>query len=127
MEKDLKQWLTAMKERFRSWRPTVSEISHDYRDLSGQWRTFFNRFPRLIVGLGWTALFLGGVLAGVGLRTLTEERLAIGHEDYRLMPTDKLYALNELREKALDAGASLLVEPKKTYPVCDAQEKDPSL
>ncbi|MFZ1627226.1 MAG: hypothetical protein WAT81_05505 [Candidatus Moraniibacteriota bacterium] len=127
MEKELKKILASLGERLRSWRPTVDELSRDYRDMSTDWRVSLGRFLRGFRSFAWLGLFFIGVFGGIGLKTVALEYLVIGHGDYRLLPSERLYSLNELREKALDAGARLPVEPRQAYPACGEQREDPSL
>lgn len=122
METDLKKQLAALKEKLRSWRPTIQELGHDYRDMAAPLRTTLTRFPGTFTVLGFMGLFFIGVLVGFGAKTMAEDGLVIGHSDYRLLPAERLYTLNELREEALAAGASLPVEPKKVYPACGEAE-----
>lgn len=124
MEKHLAHWLAAAKERFLSWRPLAGESSQTHQIRPADWRTLINRFPRLLAGFAWIALFLGGALVGFGFKTIAKDHLTIGHEDYRLIPSERLYALNAVRERALESGASLPVAARETYPVCEATEED---
>lgn len=72
------------------------------------------RIP-LIFGL----LFLFGVMGGYALKSFALDHFTIGHEDYRLVPAERLYALNALREQALAGGASLTAPTKPNYPSCN--------
>lgn len=113
-----KTFVARVKERLASWRPTVDELSHDYRDIRSDIRVFFRRFPELSRVLFLSLLFILGVSFGFGLKSLAKERLTIGHEDYHLVPAERLYALNTLREQALREGATLPVNEKQSYPAC---------
>lgn len=68
--------------------------------------------------LMFSFLFLFGVMGGYVLKSLALENFTIGHEDYRLVPAERLYALNTLREQALKGGASLTAPVKPNYPSC---------
>jgi hypothetical protein len=107
-----------IKELLASWRPTVSELSHDYRDIRIDFQGFLNRFPVISRTIFLLALLAAGIGVGTGLKLAAEERLAIGHEDYRLTPSHRLYSLNALRERAIEKGASLPVNEKRSYPAC---------
>ena len=110
--------IARLKERFASWRPTVDEISHDYRDIRADFQGFFRRFPELSRTLFLAAIFVAGIAIGIGLKSAAKEHLTIGHADYRLVPAERLYALNTLREQALERGASLPLNEKQSYPAC---------
>lgn len=118
MELDLKTRIARLRERLVSWRPTVDELSHDYRDIRINFEGAFRRFPGLSRTLFLSALFVLSLGLGLGLKSFSEEYLAIGHGDYRLIPADRLYALNELRERALERGAVLPVSEQRSYPAC---------
>lgn len=103
-------------------------------------RRFDSRFDtwrhvsRLVQPIPQTRFWIGGlvlfgisVLAGFGLKSLAHGMFTIGHEDYRLIPAERLYALNALREQTLGAEASLTPDPAPTYPVCSATSQDSSL
>lgn len=75
----------------------------------------------------WLFLFVAGIAFGAGLKALSDGYLTIGHEDYRLVPTERLYALNELREQALEDGATLPVNEKKRYPACGLESDETEL
>lgn len=83
--------------------------------------------PQTRLWIGGLALFGVSVLAGFGLKSFAHRTFTIGHEDYRLIPAERLYALNALREQALGTEASLTPDPVPTYPVCSATSQDLSL
>lgn len=118
MEFNPQTLLARLKERLASWRPTVDEISHDYRDIRADFRSFFRRFPELSRTLFLAALLVAGTTLGIGLKSVAKEHLTIGHADYRLVPAERLYALNTLREQALEKGAALPLNEKQSYPAC---------
>ena len=107
-----------IKELLASWRPTVSELSHDYRDIRIDVQRLFNRSPVLLRRLFLFALLVAGIGIGTGLKLMAKEKLTIGHEDYHLVPSERLYSLNTLREQALNGGATLPVNEKRSYPAC---------
>lgn len=121
MEFNPQTFIARLKERFVSWRPTVSEISHDYRDIATDFRTFFRRSSTLARGIFYAVLLLIGIGLGIGSKLAAESGLTIGHEDYRLVPAERLYALNALREQALEKGAALPVSEKRSYPACSVR------
>lgn len=118
MEFNPQTLLARFKERFASWRPTVDEISHDYRDIRADFRGFFRRFPELSRTLFLAAILVAGTTLGIGLKSVAKEHLTIGHADYHLVPAERLYALNTLREQALEKGAALPLNEKQSYPAC---------
>lgn len=68
-----------------------------------------------------SVLLVVGIGIGIGLKSVAEKSLTIGHEDYHLVPTNRLYALNALREQALDDGAVLPISEERSYPACNLQ------
>lgn len=120
MELNLKTILARLKGHLTSLRPTMDGLSHDYRDIRADIWVFFRRFPILFRALLLAALFLVGLGIGIGLKSVAKEHVTIGHEDYRLVPVERLYALNALRETALEDGAALPVNEKQSYPSCSA-------
>ncbi|MFZ1654997.1 MAG: hypothetical protein WBO92_00565 [Candidatus Moraniibacteriota bacterium] len=119
--------LARLKEWAASWRLTVAEMSQDYRGMFTPFQKYFLRVPRMTPAFSWTIFFLFGVATGFGLKTLAQSSLTIGHEDYRLVPAERLYALNTLRERALAAGANLTVKTRAEYPACTDETGLPSL
>ena len=107
-----------IKELLASWRPTVSELSHDYRDIRIDVQGFLARFPALSRTIFFLALLVAGIGIGTGLKFIAKEKLTIGHEDYHLIPSERLYSLNTLRERAIQEGATLPVNEKRSYPAC---------
>ncbi len=118
MEFTPRTFLARLKQHLASWRPTVDELSHDYRDIRADFQGIFHRFPDLSRGLFLAALFVAGIGIGIGLKSVAEERVTIGHEDYHLIPAERLYALNALRTRALEEGAVLPLNEKRSYPAC---------
>lgn len=110
--------LARFKEHLFSLRPTVEELSHDYRDIRTDFRGFFHRFPKVSRILLLSVFLVIGVGIGTNIKLVAKEHLTIGHEDYRLVPAERLYALNTLREEALERGASLPLNEKQSYPAC---------
>lgn len=110
--------LARVKKRLASLRPTVDELSRDYRDIQTDFRGLSRHFPRLSQRLFLSALLVIGVGVGAGLKLVAKERFTIGHEDYHLMPMERLYALNALRDAALEDGAALPVNERESYPAC---------
>ncbi len=126
MEKPLR---TAIEARLKqaedvvaSWRLTMSDLKHDIRDIFTQVRNRTAMYRQSLrpvppsVGLG--LLFILSVVAGIGLKTWAKTTITIGHEDYRLIPVERLSSLNEFREQALAEGSSLTIETRTEHPSC---------
>lgn len=140
MENELKQQLTRLRlatiamrhnvrhafdefrERFASWRPTETEavpVTESRPGSETSWTVRFSTHRRaLFHGVALALLFGLSVAAGMSLKSWADGRITIGHEDYRLVPAERLYDLNALREKALANGTPLAVDTKPVYPVC---------
>jgi hypothetical protein len=118
MEFTPETFIVRVKERLASWRPASDERSHDYRDIRAELKGLLRRFPELSRTFFLAALLVAGVGIGMGLKSVAKESLTIGHADYRLVPAERLYALNALREQALEAGATLPVNEQQSYPAC---------
>lgn len=110
-------------ERFASWRPTQlsSPVSPEtpQKSLRTVWSDYREGHPNLLQQGLCSLLFLVSIGVGFSLKSWAEDHILIGHEDYRLIPAEQLYALNVLREKALQNGAPLTVESKPVYPACE--------
>ncbi len=53
----------------------------------------------------WILIFLVGVIAGAGLKTLAWNSITIGHDDYTLLPAARLYDLNQVERDALEKAS----------------------
>jgi hypothetical protein len=69
-------------------------------------------------------LFVLSFGLGIGLKSAAHTVVTIGYADYRLMPAERLYDLNVLRERALENGATLPVQEKREYPACSLSSLD---
>ena len=123
----LTQFLSRLQETTSLWRPTLVEVFHDFQAIFAKLWGSLAGLLKITATLGWLTLFLVSVAAGFGLKVLTQSSLTIGHEDYRLVPAERLYALNTLRERALAAGANLTVKTRAEYPACTDETGLPSL
>gem|GEM_PF-6107816 len=134
--------LNALRQRFSVWRPLwndegaggavttaiqgapdasrnpLSPASIKKPNIFFRIRSALSQRPRLSSPVFFFLLFLSSIALGYGLKTLTEPRFAIGHRDYTLLPKERLYDLNALREEALRNGARLTVAEKPVYPSC---------
>lgn len=114
----LSRFVGRLKDRFLTRYPTVSAIAGDYRDMLAarpSLGSLNRRIPHIVF---WGMLFALGLVAGSFAKNLAHEHLTIGHEDYRLIPADRLYSLNALRDKALAQGAALPIAEPREYPAC---------
>ena len=104
----------------------MTDLSDDYRDIFFELRRLLSRYPRFTRRFGWTLLLIVSFVSGLGIKTVADT-MTIGHEDYRLIPANRLIALNTLHDQALEAGAALPVAVRKTYPACGPESVIPSL
>ena len=131
---DRKDHLAVLQAHFAKIRPAI-EIGSEAKRSSEPTELVESNVPpvarlklfwdahraRLIRSLWFPVLFLLGIGVGYSVKSWAENTVTIGHEDYRLVPAEKLYELNTLREAALDNGASLAVETKPVYPSCSEE------
>ncbi len=119
MEKNPQKLAAWLREKIASWRPISPDTSLHPSSLLRWIRVSLRPLPsqhqRVLRGM---LLFLLGIVIGIGVKSAAETRITIGHEDYRLIPPDQLYALNLLRNQALDRGVKIPLNEKKTYPAC---------
>lgn len=112
-KRKLREWLL-------SWRPFWQDVKEDYHDLYRELSNYGRQHPRLMRQIGWASLLGVSILVGFGTKTWAEDAVTLGQEDYRLLAASKLYSLNELRQQALNQGASLVAPEPVHYPACQS-------
>ncbi|MEP7162205.1 MAG: hypothetical protein ABI747_00360 [Candidatus Moraniibacteriota bacterium] len=71
----------------------------------------------------WLFFFVSGIVLGFGMKSLAQNTITVGHDDYQLRQADSLYDLNRTEDEALAEGANLTApEEKKIYPSCSLDQ-----
>ncbi|MFA9261940.1 MAG: hypothetical protein ACEQSB_01085 [Undibacterium sp.] len=117
--------LDEFQERFAASRPILPETplapsgpKSEPSPVRSMLTEYWGKHPEWRTSLFLSGLFLLGVIGGYTLKSFAADSFTIGHDDYRLVSSDRLYALNVLRERALAGGATLTAPTKPNYPTC---------